>query len=356
MHVLVTGHLGYVGPYVVATLKDAGHRVTGLDVGYFRECIDDLPKFASADHELIVDIRDASSGELNGIDAIVHLAGLSNDPLGQLNPALTAAINHDATMQLAASARKAGVDRFVFASSCSIYGAAGNAAVLNEEAVQKPESAYAASKVACERELAAQADKSFAPVLLRFATAFGLSPRMRFDLVLANLTGWARTTGTVKVLSDGTPWRPLVHIADMALAIRCAVEAPREKVAGRAFNIGRPDNNVQVRDIADIVRRQVTNSRVEIIGETGGDPRSYRVDFSRALTQLPGFAPSWTVDKGCEEIDRWIVDRKVDVESFQSRRYIRLKQLQYLRETNTINGDLRFAKPAADETLSAVVR
>jgi nucleoside-diphosphate-sugar epimerase len=347
MHVLVTGHLGYVGPGVVTALKEAGHRVTGLDVGYFRECIDPDQKAIRADQEIVADVRDVTAQNLEGVDAIVHLAGLSNDPLGQLNPGLTMAINHDATIRVANLAKQNGVRRFIFASSCSIYGAAGAATqALDESAQFNPESAYASSKVACERDLVTLADKSFAPVFLRFATAFGLSPRMRFDLVLANLTAWARTTGTVKVLSDGTPWRPLVHVRDMALAIRSAVEAPEDTVRGRPFNIGRPDNNLQVRDLAETVRRQVAGSTINITGENGGDPRSYRVDFSRALGELPGFAPSWTINMGCEEIDRWIVDRKIDVDAFQSRYYIRLKQLQHLKQSGSLDSDLRFSASA----------
>jgi nucleoside-diphosphate-sugar epimerase len=344
MHVIVTGHLGYVGPGVVAALKEAGHFVTGLDIGYFRECIDVSQKTVPTDRDIIADVRDVVGRDLEGADAVVHLAGLSNDPLGQLNPTLTATINHEATMRVAKAAKAAGIRRFVFASSCSIYGAAANALqTLDENAQFKPESAYAASKVACERDLAVLTDPSFAPVFLRFATAFGLSPRMRFDLVLANLTGWARTTGTVKVLSDGTPWRPLVHVNDMALAIRSAIEAPEDVVRGRSFNIGRPDNNLQVRDLAEVVRRQVSGSKLNITGETGGDPRSYRVDFSRALAELPGFQPRWTIGMGCEQIDRWIVDRKINTEQFQSRSYIRLKQLQYLRHNQSLNEDLRFS-------------
>lgn len=344
MHILVTGHLGYVGPAVIAELKQAGHRVTGLDVGYFRECVDPALRQSKPDAELIVDVRDVASPALRGVDAIVHLAGLSNDPLGQLVPELTAAINHAGTIRLARMARAAGVARFVFASSCSLYGAGDTSRALDENAELRPVSAYAASKVACERDLSGLAGGDFQPVLLRFATAFGLSPRMRFDLVVANLTAWARTTGTIKVLSDGTPWRPLVHIADIAMAIRCAIEAPGSTVNGRAFNIGRSDNNLQIRDIAEIVRRQVPGSRIAITGETGGDPRSYRVDFSRALRELPGFRPEWTVERGCEEIDRWLVERKLDVDQFQSRMYVRLKQLQYLKTGGTLDDKLRFRR------------
>lgn len=344
-HILVTGHLGYVGPGVIATLKEAGHCVTGLDIGYFRECIDERLGVVPVDREIIADVRDVDGRVLEGVDAIVHLAGLSNDPLGKLNPELTAIINHQSTVRIAEAAKSAGVRRFIFASSCSIYGAAGDAAAaLDETAKFAPESAYAKSKVDSERDLVALTNPSFAPVFLRFATAFGLSPRMRFDLVLANLIAWARTTGSVKVLSDGTPWRPLVHVRDMALAIRCAVEAPEEAVRGRPFNIGQPTNNIQIRDLAESVRRQVPGSKIDITGETGGDPRSYRVDFSRALSGLPGFTPRWTVDMGCEEVDRWIVDRKIDLERFQSREFVRLKQLQYLLATGALDEDLRYSR------------
>lgn len=343
MHILVTGHLGYVGPAVVARLKEAGHRVTGLDVGYFRDCIDTRLRAAAPDAELTIDIRDVATRDLKHVDAIVHLSGLSNDPLGQLDPALTMAINHAATLRLARLAKECGVGRFIFASSCSMYGASGDASrPLDESAPLRPESAYAASKVACERDLALLADADMAPVFLRFATAFGVSPRMRFDLVLANLVGWARTTGVIKVLSDGTPWRPLVHIADMALAIHCALEAPAESVRSRAFNIGRNDNNIRVRDIADAVRRQVPGSRVDITGKTGGDPRSYRVDFTRALSDLPGFKPRWTIEMGAEEIDRWLIERKLDADQIQSRLYVRLKQLLHLQQSGSLDADLRF--------------
>jgi len=343
MRVLVTGHLGYVGPSVVACLKEAGHHVTGLDAGYFSDCVDPTLGLTDVDTEFRIDIRDIGVQVLDRIDAIVHLGGLSNDPLGQLDPDLTTAINHSATVRLARLAKDVGVGRFVFASSCSLYGASVDTSrPLDETASMRPVSAYALSKVACERDVGALAQRAFSPVFLRFATAFGLSPRMRFDLVLANLTGWARTTGKIKVMSDGTPWRPLVHVKDMALAISCALEAPSDAVSGRAFNIGRPENNVQICDLAEMVRRQIPASRIEITGETGGDPRSYRVDFTRALRELPGFRPSWSIERGCEEVDRWIVDRNIDLQQFQSRSYIRLKQLQHLKEVGVLDGQLRF--------------
>lgn len=343
MRVLVTGHQGYVGPEVVAALKSRGHSVVGLDSGYFQDCVDDRLPLVAPDAEIACDMRDVERRMLEGANAVVHLAGLSNDPLGKLVPELTSSINHAATVRLAHLAIEAGVARFVFASSCSLYGASADVQVpLDETAQMRPVSAYAVSKVACERDLAPLAGPAFVPVFLRFATAFGLSPRMRFDLVLANLIGWARATGVIKVMSDGTPWRPLVHIQDMAHAIACAVEAPADSVCGQAFNIGMDANNVQVRDLAETVRRQVPGSRIDITGEMGGDPRSYRVDFSKVAAGLPGFRPRWTVEMGCEQIDRWVVDRRIGLQEFESRRFVRLKQLQHLMQAGTLDGELRF--------------
>ncbi|MBC7907749.1 MAG: SDR family oxidoreductase [Rhodospirillaceae bacterium] len=340
MRVLVTGHLGYVGPIVLRQLKEAGHWVAGLDCGYFRDCTDAHAALTRPDREWIADIRDMGAEVVRGMDAVIHLAGLSNDPMGQLDPGLTAAINHRATIRLARMAQDEGVGRFIFASSCSLYGASGDAArPLDEDAPLAPVSAYARSKADCETDLAALATGGFAPFSLRFATAYGLSPRMRLDLVLNNLTSWARATGVVRVMSDGTPWRPLVHIEDMAQAMLCALTAPVGE--RRAFNVGRDDDNLRVAEIADIVSRQIPGSRVEITGDAGGDPRSYRVDFSRVSQGLPGFAPRWSVTAGCEQIDRWLCDRKLSTAHIQSRHFVRLGQLQHLRKGGVIDDGLR---------------
>ncbi|MGH7187554.1 MAG: NAD-dependent epimerase/dehydratase family protein [Acetobacteraceae bacterium] len=345
MRVLVTGHLGFIGPVVVRLLKEAGHYATGLDVGYFRECLPPGVAAVAPDREIVRDIRAVEARDLDGAEAIIHLAALSNDPMGALDPQLTYDINHRASVRLARLAKAAGIGRFVFSSSCSIYGAAGGERALDETAPFTPVSAYAVSKVRTEADLSELADDSFSPVFLRNATAYGVSPRIRFDLVVNNLMGWAQTTGTIRVLSDGTPWRPLVHTEDIARAALAAAAAPRAAVHNQPFNIGRSDANYRVRDIALAVQRAVPGARVEITGETGGDLRSYRVDFTKALTRLPDFAPQWSLERGIDELVRWFRDRKMSDEGFQGRLYIRLKQLQHLRETDRIDETLRPRAP-----------
>jgi nucleoside-diphosphate-sugar epimerase len=346
MRVLITGNQGYIGPIMTRLFKEAGHQVVGLDVGYFDECVRPGRPVVPPDRQIVRDMRDVTGADVEGMDAIVHLAALSNDPMGALNPALTHDINHACTVRLARLARTAGVPRFVFASSCSIYGAAGDSAhPLDERAPFNPQSAYAVSKVNCERDLLAMADEAFSPVFLRNGTAYGASPRLRLDLVLNNLVGWARTVGRIRVMSDGTPWRPLVHIEDISRAALAAVEAPRDAVHAEAFNIGRSDANYQVRDIAETVARQVPGAALEITGESGGDPRSYRVSFDKALTRLPGFRPEWTLERGCEEVDRWMVEEELREDEAQSRFFIRLKQLQHLAAAGRVDADLRIVHP-----------
>jgi len=325
--------------------KARGHHVTGLDIGYFDACVSRPDADASADVQIARDIRAVAAKDLAGIGTVIHLAGLSNDPMGALNPQITYDINLEGTLRLARLARAAGVARFVFASSCSIYGAAGGAGALDETAPLEPVSAYAISKARCEESLGEMADADFSPVFMRNATAYGLGARPRFDLVVNNLSGWAFTRGVVRVMSDGTPWRPLAHIEDISLAALCAVEAPREAVHNQAFNIGRLDANYQVRTIGERVQAAFPDARLEITGETGGDPRSYRVDFTKALSTLPGFAPQWTLERGVDEAAAWLKAGALADESFESRMFIRLKQLQHGVDEGWLDRDLRRLRP-----------
>jgi nucleoside-diphosphate-sugar epimerase len=346
MKLLITGNLGYIGPVLTSMAKEWGHKVVGLDVGYFKDCLTDLAEVCP-DQQIWRDVRDIEPRDLDGAEAIIHLAGLSNDPMGDLNPELTYAINLEATAHLGAMAKEAGVGRFVFASSCSIYGAAGQSPVpLDELAPKSPVSAYAVSKVKSEARLADLADRNFTPVFMRNATAYGVSPRIRFDLVLNNLVGWAHTTGIVKVMSDGSPWRPLVHIEDISRAALCAAVAPQESVHNQAFNIGRNDCNYRVGEIAAAVGRAFPHASLEITGELGGDPRSYRVNFDKALNGLKGFVPQWSLESGVDELAKFVRDNGLGGSAFDSRLYIRLKQLRHGIAEGILDENLRVISPA----------
>lgn len=342
MKVLVTGHQGYIGSVLCPLLREHGHTVVGLDTGFFDGC--DFLEPPVAVETLRRDVRDLTRAELDGFDGVVHLAALSNDPMGQLDPQLTDAINHRGSVGLAELARAAGVQRFIFSSSCSMYGV-GDGEALNEKASFNPVSAYAQSKVDSERGISALATESFSPVFLRNATAFGVSPRMRVDLVLSNLVGWAMTTGQIRIMSDGSPWRPLVHIRDIAAAMVAALEAPRATIHNQAFNVGRDSDNYQVRDIAEIVRNAVPGATVTYAGTGEPDRRSYRVDFVKIRTQLPGFSAAWTVERGAGEAYEAFRRARFDQAQFEGRKYIRLKQLSYLRDAGHLDGALRWVKP-----------
>ena len=343
MNVLITGHLGYIGAVLTRMLHERGHTVVGLDTGYFADCTmsndPDVP-----DRELRKDIRAVDAGDLEGVEAVVHLAALSNDPMGQLDPCLTDAINHRASVDLARKAREAGVSRFIFSSSCSMYGAADGDAALTEEAPFNPVSAYAQSKIDTEAGLASLADASFSPVYLRNATAYGLSPRLRFDLVVNNLMGWAVATGKVRIMSDGTPWRPLVHVEDICNACTAVLGAPREAIHNEAFNVGQEGENFQVRDIAEVVREIVPGCEVEYTGENQGDRRSYRVCFRKISEQLPGYRARWTLKRGAEALYRFLRDTGLSLDLFQDPRFTRLAQLEYLMKCGYIGADLFWAR------------
>jgi nucleoside-diphosphate-sugar epimerase len=337
--VLVTGHHGYIGSVCAPLLADAGHEVVGLDSLLYRDC--DLTSARDRPVESLArDVRDVGPEQLHGFDAVVHLAALSNDPIGDFSPELTRAINYEATVSLAKAAQEAGVRRFVFASSCSMYGTSSDEAV-DESAPLKPLTAYAESKVRSEEALADLAGPDFAPVSMRNATAYGVSPRLRVDIVLNNLVGWAFTTGKVKILSDGTPWRPLIHVEDISRATLAALEAPEDAIRGEAFNVGREDENYQVRDLGDIVEAKVPGSEVEYAGSGDPDPRSYRVSFEKLERTFPDLRLTWTARAGAQELADAYRAAGLTLEEFESDRFTRLKRLRRLLESGELDSTLR---------------
>ncbi|MER7772041.1 SDR family oxidoreductase [Kitasatospora sp. NPDC096140] len=341
MRVLLTGHQGYLGTVMAPVLAAAGHEVVGLDAGLFADCVLGPAPADPAGHR--VDLRDVTAEHVAGVDAVIHLAALSNDPLGSLAPDLTYDINHHASVRLAELARDAGVRRFLYASTCSVYGAAGGDELVAENAPLRPVTPYAESKVRVEDDLHDLADGDFSPVFMRNATAFGYSPRLRADIVLNNLVGHALLTGEVLVLSDGTPWRPLVHAADIARAFAAALVAPREAVHDEAFNIGSETNNVTVAEIAEQVAEAVEGSKVRITGEAGADPRSYRVDFSRFRAAVPDFACEWTVQRGALELAEAYREFGLTKEAFEQR-FTRLAVLREASAAGTVDDTLRWRR------------
>lgn len=338
MRVLITGHLGYIGTVMTPMVLAEGHEVVGLDNDMYRRCtydgtITEVPTLRK-------DVRDVGLDDLRGIDAVCHLAGLSNDPLGDLNPELTYEINHRASVRLAEMAKEAGVERFVFSSSCSNYGAAGDD-FLTEESAFNPVTPYGESKVFVERDVSPMADDRFSPVYLRNATAYGVSPRIRFDLVLNNLTAWGFTTGKIRMKSDGSPWRPIVHIADIARAFIAVLAAPREVIHNEAFNVGVTAENLRVRDIANAVGEVLTDCEITFADGASPDKRNYRVNCDKLPARVPRFRPQWTALKGVAEVYEAYKRRGLTLEEFEGPVFQRIAHVRKLMAEGVLDENLR---------------
>jgi len=338
MKVLVTGAEGYIGALLGPALMESGHEVIALDTGYYRSGQLYRSKAQRFPVHINKDLRDITEADLRGCDTVIHLAELSNDPLGQLIPEVTYRINHQGSVRLARLCRQAGVSRFVYTSSCSVYGQ-GSDHLMTEESATDPQTAYARCKVLVERDVSAMADDGFSPVFLRNATAFGASPAMRFDVVLNNLAGWAWTTREIRMTSDGSPWRPLVHVLDICRAVACVLAAPAEVVRNQVFNVGAASENYQVRDIAAMVAEALPGCRLTL-GSTGGDRRSYRVSFDKIHDRLPGFRCQWTAAAGVRQLLDLFERIDMDDPTFHFRAYTRLEQLKYLIRTRQVDEEL----------------
>jgi nucleoside-diphosphate-sugar epimerase len=337
-----------LAPFIAA----GGHDVVGMDTDLFESCTFGEPpaEFPS----IRKDLRDLESSDLKGFDAIIHLAGLSNDPLGNLNPDLTYDINHRASVRLAENAKKAGVSRYLFSSSCSTYGAAGDK-ILDETAEFNPVTPYARSKVLVEHEVSKLADRDFSPTFLRNATAYGVSPRLRFDLVLNNLVAWAMCTGRVLLKSDGSPWRPFIHIEDISRAFLAVLNSPRERVHNQALNVGRTDQNYQIRDIAEVVEKTVPGCHIEFAGDAEPDKRCYRVDFSRIQQVLPEFKPEWDIPQGAQQLYGAYKKVGLRVEDFEGIRYKRIDHIKHLLATERLDLSLRWTTAVSPAMASSKI-
>lgn len=338
--IIVTGNQGYIGPHLTRLLLEKGYEVVGIDSNYFNE---DCWFFEPGHNftQINKDVRNVTAEDLEGAFAVCHLAALSNDPMGNLFEQLTLDINHQASVDIAKLAKQVGVERYIFSSSCSMYGVAGDSA-LDESATQAPVTAYAKSKVYTERDVLPLLSDDFSVTFLRNATAYGVSPMLRTDLVVNDFVGAAFTTGKIVIKSDGSPWRPLVHCEDIARAFVAVIEADKGRIHGEAFNVGRNEDNYRVREVAEIVKNVVPNCEVIITNEFGADTRNYRVNFDKITRQLPEFQPKWTVPTGVVELYEAFKEHGLTAEEVQSRRYVRLKQLRHLMDNHTIDNQLFF--------------
>jgi len=350
MRVLVTGHNGYIGSVLAPMVRAAGHDVVGLDTFLFEGGT--FGRDSAQFETLRMDLRDVQVDDLRGFDAVMHLAALSNDPLGDVNPNITYDINHVGSVRLAQLAKQAGIHRFIFASSCSLYGVAGDT-MLTEDAPFNPITPYGVSKVLFERDVSTLADESFSPTFLRNSTAYGVSPRLRADVVVNNLVAIAYTTGEVLIQSDGTPWRPLVHIEDIARAFIAVLQAPREVVHNEAFNVGRSEENYRVRDLGALVEQVIPGSKVRYAEGGGPDPRCYRVDCGKIARTLPEYQPEWTVRKGMEQLRDAFERNGLTKEELLGNRYFRIKRLRSLQSEGLLDENLRWIPreaPVLEET------
>lgn len=337
--IIVTGHNGYIGSLLITLLKESNYEVYGIDTNFFgKECEFFNPVLEI--YELNKDIRKIKEKDIEGAYAICHLAAISNDPMGDINPELTLDINYRASLKLAETAKRAGVKKFIYSSSCSMYGISDGSKALDESAEFNPITAYAKSKVESEKDIMPLAEDNFSVTFLRNTTAYGISPKLRLDLVVNNMVGWAVTTGKIRIMSDGTPWRPLVHAEDIARAFIAVIESPEEIVNKKSFNVGITSENYQIKDIAKIISEVIPNTEIIITGEHGSDSRSYRVNFDKIHNELKNFNPKWNLKSGIESIYENYLKYGMNDEKFSGRYFIRLKQIKYLIEKNLINSQL----------------